>query len=170
MQPPPGPRLQGAARCAVGSYRNQTEAREALMAGARLGAIAVDRAPPTPTGRRRRRPSSRYGSDSPFPCRHNRRVDVVIVLLFRGPLTKDLSGINVPPIVTAAPVDRGVAHGSRLCACRGHLISGCSSVGAFSGGTTMNKMTRRMFGVAGFALMLATSASFAQQPPTVRVR
>ena len=34
----------------------------------------------------------------------------------------------------------------------------------------MNKMTRRMFGVAGFALMLATSASFAQQPPTVRVR
>jgi hypothetical protein len=34
----------------------------------------------------------------------------------------------------------------------------------------MNKMTRRMFGVAGFALLLATSASFAQQPPTVRVR
>ena len=33
----------------------------------------------------------------------------------------------------------------------------------------MNKMTRRMFGVAGFAL-LAASASFAQQPPTVRVR
>ena len=34
----------------------------------------------------------------------------------------------------------------------------------------MNKMTRRVFGVAGFALLLATSASFAQQPQTVRVR
>jgi hypothetical protein len=34
----------------------------------------------------------------------------------------------------------------------------------------MNQMTRRMFGVAGFALLLATSASFAQQPPPVRVR
>jgi hypothetical protein len=33
----------------------------------------------------------------------------------------------------------------------------------------MNHMTRRVFGVAGFALLLATSASFAQQPP-VRVR
>jgi riboflavin synthase alpha subunit len=35
----------------------------------------------------------------------------------------------------------------------------------------MNQMTRRIFGMAGFALLLATSASFAQQPPqTVRVR
>src|SRR5438093_5089602 len=35
----------------------------------------------------------------------------------------------------------------------------------------MNQMTRRFFGVAGFALLLATSASFAQQqPPTVRIR
>lgn len=35
----------------------------------------------------------------------------------------------------------------------------------------MNQMTRRVFGVAGFALLLATSASFAQQQaPTVRVR
>ena len=35
----------------------------------------------------------------------------------------------------------------------------------------MNKMTRRALGVAGFALILATSVSFAQQPPqTVRVR
>ena len=35
----------------------------------------------------------------------------------------------------------------------------------------MNQMTRRVFGVAGFALLLATSASFAQQPPpTVRIR
>jgi len=34
----------------------------------------------------------------------------------------------------------------------------------------MNKLTRRAFGVAGFALMLATSASFAQQPPPVRIR
>jgi hypothetical protein len=34
----------------------------------------------------------------------------------------------------------------------------------------MSRMTRRMLGVAGFALMLATSVSFAQQPPTVRVR
>ena len=33
----------------------------------------------------------------------------------------------------------------------------------------MNKLTRRAIGVAGFALMLATSASFAQQPP-VRIR
>jgi hypothetical protein len=33
----------------------------------------------------------------------------------------------------------------------------------------MNHMARRVFGVAGFALLLATSASFAQQPP-VRVR
>ena len=33
----------------------------------------------------------------------------------------------------------------------------------------MNKLTRRALGVAGFALLLATSASFAQQPP-VRVR
>jgi len=35
---------------------------------------------------------------------------------------------------------------------------------------TMNKMTRRMFGASGFALMLAGSASFAQQPPPIRVR
>jgi hypothetical protein len=39
----------------------------------------------------------------------------------------------------------------------------------------MNKLTRRAiglvgFGVAGFALILSTSASFAQQPPPVRVR
>jgi hypothetical protein len=34
----------------------------------------------------------------------------------------------------------------------------------------MNQMTRRVFGVAGFALLLATSSSFAQQPPTVRIR
>jgi hypothetical protein len=33
----------------------------------------------------------------------------------------------------------------------------------------MNKLTRRALGVAGFALLLATSAGFAQQPP-VRVR
>ena len=34
----------------------------------------------------------------------------------------------------------------------------------------MNQMTRRVFGVAGFALLLAASASFAQQSPPVRVR
>jgi hypothetical protein len=34
----------------------------------------------------------------------------------------------------------------------------------------MNQMSRRVFGVASFALMLATSATFAQQPPPVRVR
>jgi len=34
----------------------------------------------------------------------------------------------------------------------------------------MNHMTRRVFAVAGFALLLATSASFAQQPAPVRVR
>ena len=33
----------------------------------------------------------------------------------------------------------------------------------------MNPTTRRVFGIAGFALLLATSASFAQQP-LVRVR
>src|SRR5690348_1794440 len=34
----------------------------------------------------------------------------------------------------------------------------------------MNRVARRVFGVAGFALLLATSASFAQQPAPVRVR
>jgi len=34
----------------------------------------------------------------------------------------------------------------------------------------MNLVTRRVFGVAGFALLLTTSASFAQQPPPVRIR
>ena len=34
----------------------------------------------------------------------------------------------------------------------------------------MNKLTRRALGAAGFALLLATSASFAQQSPPVRVR
>ena len=34
----------------------------------------------------------------------------------------------------------------------------------------MNHVTRRVFGVAGFALLLATSTSFAQQPAPVRVR
>jgi hypothetical protein len=34
----------------------------------------------------------------------------------------------------------------------------------------MSQITRRVFGVAGLALLLATSASFAQQPPPVRVR
>src|SRR5256886_3752471 len=35
----------------------------------------------------------------------------------------------------------------------------------------MNQMTRRAFGVAGFTVLLVTSASFAQQqPPPVRVR
>src|SRR5713101_6359827 len=34
----------------------------------------------------------------------------------------------------------------------------------------MNHLTRRVFGVAGFALLLATSASYAQQTPPVRVR
>jgi hypothetical protein len=34
----------------------------------------------------------------------------------------------------------------------------------------MNKMTRRMFGASSFALMLAGSASYAQQSPPVRVR
>jgi hypothetical protein len=34
----------------------------------------------------------------------------------------------------------------------------------------MNQTTRRAFAAAGFALLLVTSASFAQQPPPVRVR
>src|SRR5258708_29390432 len=34
----------------------------------------------------------------------------------------------------------------------------------------MDQMTRRAFGAAGFALLLAPAASFAQQPPRVRVR
>jgi hypothetical protein len=34
----------------------------------------------------------------------------------------------------------------------------------------MNQITRQVFGVAGVALLLATSASFAQQAPTVRIR
>ena len=34
----------------------------------------------------------------------------------------------------------------------------------------MNQITRRALGAAGFALLLATSVSFAQQPPPVRVR
>src|SRR5258708_12035211 len=34
----------------------------------------------------------------------------------------------------------------------------------------MNQIARRAFGAAGFALLLATSVSFAQQPPPVRVR
>jgi len=34
----------------------------------------------------------------------------------------------------------------------------------------MNMLTRRAFGVAGLALIFVTSASFAQQPPTVRIR
>ena len=34
----------------------------------------------------------------------------------------------------------------------------------------MNKLTRRAFGVAGLALMLATSASYAQQPQRIRIR
>jgi hypothetical protein len=34
----------------------------------------------------------------------------------------------------------------------------------------MSQISRRVFGVAGLALLLATSASFAQQPPPVRVR
>jgi hypothetical protein len=33
-----------------------------------------------------------------------------------------------------------------------------------------NRVTRRAFGVAGFALLVATSVSFAQQPQMVRVR
>ena len=39
------------------------------------------------------------------------------------------------------------------------------------GRNTMDQMTRRAFGAAGFALLLATSTTFAQQQsPTVRVR
>ena len=34
----------------------------------------------------------------------------------------------------------------------------------------MNQTTRRVFGVAGFGLLLATTASFSQEPPPVRVR
>ena len=34
----------------------------------------------------------------------------------------------------------------------------------------MNQMTRRALGLAGLALLLATAASYAQQPPPVRVR
>src|SRR5436190_711646 len=34
----------------------------------------------------------------------------------------------------------------------------------------LNKMTRRVFGVAAFGLMLTASSGFAQQPQTVRVR
>ena len=37
-------------------------------------------------------------------------------------------------------------------------------------GMTMSKMTRRTFGASSLALLLAGSASFAQQPPPVRVR
>jgi hypothetical protein len=43
-------------------------------------------------------------------------------------------------------------------------------VGDPFGRMTMNKMTRRTFGASGFALLLAGSASFAQQSPPVRVR
>jgi hypothetical protein len=54
--------------------------------------------------------------------------------------------------------------------------AGCYSVAGIRrrrefGRITMNQMTRRAFGAAGFVLLLATSASFAQQqPPPVRVR
>jgi hypothetical protein len=34
----------------------------------------------------------------------------------------------------------------------------------------MNQMTRRVLGAAGIAVLLATSTSFAQQPPPVRIR
>lgn len=34
----------------------------------------------------------------------------------------------------------------------------------------MNQMTRRVLGAAGMAVLLASSASFAQQPPPVRIR
>jgi hypothetical protein len=46
-----------------------------------------------------------------------------------------------------------------------------SSIGANSGRIAMDQMTRRAFAGAGFALLLAASASFAQQQAsTVRVR
>jgi hypothetical protein len=46
-----------------------------------------------------------------------------------------------------------------------------SSTGDTLGGSQMDKMTRRAFGAGGFVLLLATSATFAQQQsPTVRVR
>jgi hypothetical protein len=38
------------------------------------------------------------------------------------------------------------------------------------GRTTMHNLTRRLIGVAAFGLILTASTSFAQQPPTVRVR
>jgi hypothetical protein len=46
-----------------------------------------------------------------------------------------------------------------------------STDGAEFGRITMDQMTRRAFGAAGFVLLLGTSATFAQQQsPTVRVR
>jgi hypothetical protein len=53
--------------------------------------------------------------------------------------------------------------------------AGCSFGGRYSparefGRITMNGMTRRALGAAGFVLLLTTSASFAQQPAPVRVR
>jgi hypothetical protein len=56
-----------------------------------------------------------------------------------------------------------------------HDCGGLSFVGRYFigrrefGGSPMDQMTRRAFGAAGFALLLATHATFAQQQPsTVR--
>ena len=47
----------------------------------------------------------------------------MVATTFRVPMTKDLLGVDVPAIVTTgslgAPVDRGIAYGSCLPACRG---------------------------------------------------
>src|SRR5207245_1101192 len=50
------------------------------------------------------------------------------------------------------------------------MLSSVHNAGKAFGRTTMKQMTRRAFGLAGFALLLVTFASFAQQPAPVRVR
>jgi hypothetical protein len=51
-----------------------------------------------------------------------------------------------------------------------HSIAGRFAGDGISREDDMKQITRRAFGVAGFALLLTTSEGFAQQPPPVRVR
>jgi hypothetical protein len=96
-----------------------------------------------------------------------------------GPLATALTPGRSPDVAIDVQLDKvGVKPSDINYVILGHMhLDHAGNVGKFPSAPAtrfreddMNQTTRRVFGVAGFALLLATSASFAQQPAPVRVR
>ena len=112
-----------------------------------------------PLGQADREDACRHAGQERYPPHGNAPENIATLALFLcSERARHIQG-------TAITVNGGATPGLY----RGQDAPGADPERAF-GRMGMNQMTRRAFGIAGFALMLATSASLAQQPQTTRIR